>query len=99
MQLHERIPQLGGETVLSDRLSLLERLQQDLQDHGVRLGIRHIKLIRKKRKLYCKQKHKFRNSTDAQRDFPIAPNVLDRNFTMTAPNEAWVSDLTYVWTN
>jgi transposase InsO family protein len=29
---------------------------------------------------------------------PIAPNHLDRNFTANYPNEKWVSDITYVWT-
>jgi len=76
-----------------------ERLQQDLRDHGVRVGVHRIKRIRKKLKLRCKQKRKFRNTTDSNHDFPIAPNVLERNFTMTTPNEAWVSDITYVWTD
>ena len=29
----------------------------------------------------------------------IAPNVLDRSFTATAPNQKWVADFTYVWTS
>ncbi len=29
----------------------------------------------------------------------IAPNVLDRTFTATAPNQKWVADFTYVWTS
>ena len=29
---------------------------------------------------------------------PIAPNLLDQNFTATAPNQAWVGDITYIWT-
>ena len=28
----------------------------------------------------------------------IAPNVLDRQFEATAPNQKWVADFTYVWT-
>jgi len=28
----------------------------------------------------------------------LAPNVLDRQFTATAPNQKWVADFTYVWT-
>ena len=30
---------------------------------------------------------------------PIAPNLLARNFTASMPNQAWVSDITYVQTN
>ena len=29
----------------------------------------------------------------------IAPNVLDRDFTATAPNHKWVADFTFVWTH
>jgi putative transposase len=29
---------------------------------------------------------------------PVAPNVLNRNFTTTAPDLAWVGDITYIWT-
>ena len=29
----------------------------------------------------------------------IAPNVLDRQFTATAPNQKWVADFTYIWTH
>jgi transposase InsO family protein len=28
----------------------------------------------------------------------IAPNVLDRQFEATAPNQRWVADFTYIWT-
>ena len=76
-----------------------ERLQQHLRDHGVQVGVHRIKRIRKQLALRCKQKRKFRNTTDSKHALPIAPNVLERNFTMTAPNKAWVSDITYVWTD
>jgi putative transposase len=75
------------------------RLQQDLLDHGVRVGVCRIKRIRKKLNLRCKQKRKFRNTTDSKHNLPIAPNLLERNFQMSAPNQAWVSDITYVWTD
>ena len=29
----------------------------------------------------------------------VAPNVLDRQFTATAPNQKWVADFTYIWTS
>ena len=76
-----------------------ERLQQDLLDHGVQVGVHRIKRIRKKLNLRCKQKRKFRNTTDSKHNLPIAPNLLERNFQMSAPNQAWVSDLTYIWTD
>jgi putative transposase len=38
-------------------------------------------------------------TTDGRHDFPIAPNLLDRNFTATAPNRIWLADMTYVETD
>lgn len=37
-------------------------------------------------------------TTDSEHGHPVAPNVLDRDFTATAPNQKWVSDLSYIWT-
>lgn len=76
-----------------------ERLQADLSDHGVRVGLHRIRRIRSKLGLRCKQKRKFRNTTDSKHDLPVAPNLLERDFDMGAPNEAWVSDITYLWTD
>jgi putative transposase len=76
-----------------------ERLQADLLDHGVPVGLHRIRRIRTKLGLRCKQKRKFRNTTDSKHDLPVAPNLLERNFEMSTPNQAWVSDITYVWTD
>ena len=38
-------------------------------------------------------------TTDSNHTLPIAPNLLGRHFSPTAPNQAWVTDLTYVPTD
>jgi transposase InsO family protein len=38
-------------------------------------------------------------TTDSRHDFPIAPNLLDRNFTAAAPNRIWLADNTYIETD
>jgi len=76
-----------------------ERLQRDLADHGVRVGIYRIKRIRKKLGLYCKQKRKFKVTTDSRHSFSVADNLLDQQFQAYQPNRVWVSDITYVPTD
>ncbi len=75
-----------------------ERPQSDLADHGIRVGVDHIKRIHKELGLRCKQKRKFKVTTDSRHNLPVAPNLLERNFTVTAPNRVWVSDITYIAT-
>lgn len=43
---------------------------------------------------------KYKATTDSKHNLPIAPNVLDRQFTQcTAPNQVWVTDITYIATD
>jgi putative transposase len=76
-----------------------ERLQQDLAEHGVQVGICRIKRIRRKLSIRCKQKRKFKATTDSKHTLPVAENILGQQFTVTAPNKVWTSDITYVPTD
>ena len=73
-----------------------ERLQCDLAAHGVKVGICRIRRIRKELGLRCKQVKKFKATTHSKHSLPVAENLLDQDFTATAPNQVWVSDLSYV---
>jgi putative transposase len=37
-------------------------------------------------------------TTDSQHEHPVAPNLLNRDFTANVPNSKWVADITGVWT-
>jgi transposase InsO family protein len=76
-----------------------ERLQRDLAEHGVKVGICRIKRIRKKLGIRCKQKRKFRVTTDSRHRLPVAANLLGQQFQVYQPNRVWVSDITYVPTD
>ncbi len=55
-----------------------EKLQHDLAEHGIRVGICRIKRIRRKLGIRCKQKRKFKATTNSEHIFPIAENILER---------------------
>ena len=40
----------------------------------------------------------YKVTTDSKHDYPVAENVLNRNFSPQAPNQAWGVDITYLWT-
>jgi len=73
-----------------------ERLQQDLAAHGVKVGICRIRRIRKKLGLRCKQKRKFKATTDSKHTLPVAENLVKQQFEASAPNRIWLSDITYI---
>ena len=76
-----------------------ERLQQDMAEHGVEIGVCRIKRIRKKLGMRCKQKKKFKATTDSNHTLPVADNLLEQKFKATAPNQVWVTDITYIPTD
>jgi len=46
----------------------------------------------------AKGKRRFKVTTDSNHDLPIAPNLLDRQFTVTEPDKVWAGDITYIHT-
>jgi putative transposase len=76
-----------------------ERLQQDLAEHGIQVGVCRIRRIRRKLGIRCKQKRKFKATTDSKHKLPVAENMLGQQFTVAAPDKVWVSDITYVPTD
>jgi putative transposase len=73
-----------------------ERLQHELKEHGVKVGICRIRRIRKKLGIRCKQKRKFKATTDSKHALPVAENLVQQRFEATRPNEVWLSDITYI---
>ena len=76
-----------------------ERLQHDLADHGIRVGVCRIKRLRAKLGIRCKQKRKFKATTYSKHGLPVAENLLNQQFQAIAPNKVWLSDITYIPTD
>jgi putative transposase len=76
-----------------------ERLQHDLAEHGIQVGVCRIKRIRKKLGIRCRQKRKFKVTTYSRHKLPVAENLLGQQFKVSQPNKVWLSDITYVPTD
>jgi putative transposase len=76
-----------------------ERIQKDLAARGVKVGISRIRRIRKKLGIRCKQVKKFKATTNSNHTLPVAENLLAQRFTAEAPNQAWLTDITYISTD
>ena len=75
-----------------------QRLQKDLAENGITVGLHRIRKIRKKLGIRCKQTKKFKATTNSKHTLPVAENLLEQNFSTSLPNRVWVSDITYIAT-
>lgn len=73
-----------------------KKLQKDLASQGIRSGVCRIRRIRKKLGIRCIQKKKYKATTDSKHSLPVAANLLNQEFEATAPNQIWLSDITYI---
>ncbi len=57
---------------------------------------RRIGCLMKEAGLTCKTERRFKITTDSRNDSPIAPNHLDRQFSVEWVNQVYVGDITYI---
>ena len=76
------------------------RITKELEAQGRNYSKNRVAKRMKHLGLYAKGKKKFKVTTDSKHNLPVAENILNRNFTATAPNQKWVGDISYdVWTS
>lgn len=63
---------------------------------GLTVSRKRIARLMNEAGLACKTKHKFKATTDSYHNRPVAPNLLERKFKVSAGNCYWVGDITYV---
>jgi transposase InsO family protein len=69
-----------------------------MASRGVVIGIYRLRRLMRHHGLRSSWKRKFVHTTDSKHELPISLNVLARQFNPTHPNQAWVSDITYIRT-
>ena len=74
------------------------RLQPELAAEGFLAGRERISRLRKEMGLGCKQKRRFKATTNSDHSLPVAPNLLGQDFHTTRPGEVWVADITAIAT-
>jgi transposase InsO family protein len=74
------------------------RLKKALIGLGRHVSRRRIGRLMAATGLACKTKRKFKATTNSKHDLPIAPNHLDRQFTVAQPNQTYVGDITTIHT-
>ena len=76
------------------------RVWRQLRAEGIRVGKQRVQRLMQQHGIRARGKRRFRiATTDSRHGLPIAPNLLDRNFTAARPNQVWVGDITYIPTD
>ena len=73
------------------------RITDELKDRGCISSQRRVRAIMKEKNLVPKARKKKKQTTDSNHNKEIAPNLL-KDTSITGPNQAWVSDITYIRT-
>ena len=74
------------------------RVCADLKAGGVRVAKKRVARLMRENGLVALCRRRYRTTTDSKHSFPIAPNLLERDFTAYGPDESWVTDITFIWT-
>jgi len=72
------------------------RIRQVLVNKEYPVSRKRVCKLMRAQGLYCKTRRKFRLTTDSKYDLPIAPNLLQREFSAASLNQAYVGDITYI---
>lgn len=75
------------------------RLSKQLQGLGFSIGRGKTRRLMRVMGLVVKRKCRYKVTTDSTHNLPIAENILGRKFNPGKPNQAWGTDITYVWTS
>ena len=75
------------------------RVHAELRENGEKVSRKRVARLMQEGGLAGRIRRRFRATTDSNHAFPIAPNLLARDFTATAPNQVWVTDITAIGTH
>ncbi len=74
------------------------RIHRALQREGERCSHKRVARLMRQHGLCARRKRSYKRTTQSNHTLPVAANILDQDFSTTAPNQKWCSDISYVAT-
>jgi putative transposase len=74
------------------------RVHAELRAAGYRVGRKRVARLMRQSGLRARPRRRFVTTTQSRHRLPVAPNLVQREFDVAAPNQVWVADLTYLRT-
>ena len=97
-----------GNTVLAEKIKIIfddehsragaKRIAKRLKAEGTQVSRHRIARIMRLNSWRAKAAKKFKATTNSNHKLPVAPNLLQQDFSASKPDEKYVSDITYIWT-
>lgn len=75
------------------------RISKELRKDYVHVSRHRVARLMKKANIHSKTKRRFKCTTESKHQFPVAPNLLNREFKVYELGKVWVSDITYIRTS
>jgi len=75
------------------------RVYRQMKAEGIEVGRNRVARLMRENGICVRTKRRFRRTTDSNHDYPIADNIVNRNFDVKAPDRLWAGDITYLWTS
>jgi putative transposase len=72
------------------------RIYRELKDHGIPCGRHRVARLMQRAGIVVRRRRAYKVTTNSNHAHPLAPNVLNRQFSATRPNETWLTDITYI---
>jgi len=75
------------------------RICWELSRRGIKTNRKRVAALMKISGLVAKHRRRYKVTTDSSHSHPIAPNILNRDFSVGLPDMTWLSDITYIQTD
>jgi putative transposase len=73
-----------------------QKVQKVLGSRGIHTSRKRVVDSMKRQTLTCKPPRRFTVTTNSKHDYSVAPNLLNRQFSVASPDTVWVTDITYL---
>lgn len=74
------------------------RIMKALEKKGCHISRYRVRKLMKKLNLKAKTPKRYKVTTDSNHSYKVAPNLVERQFSVDAPDKVWTTDITYLWT-
>jgi len=77
----------------------IRRVKARLEKENIICGKNRVARLMRENGIFSRLRRKYKATTNSNHSYPVAPNLLNQNFTADKPNEKWVGDITYIPTD